>query len=173
MGKTEGGSLSDYLNARSSLTFGASAAMVVAFTSTLCSAFPLPAAIVAISLSGILAAVQVSNAKDRMLVRLLFWFLCTMVIFHAARGGNTTIGEASGANSAPKEIVVPDAQSSVDLMGLFVPTAYAADTNRYIRQSKYFLWKVDEEGRKIYTNSVGTAHTNRVRTAFDQWNWRN
>lgn len=165
--------LKDYLNAKTSITFGASAAMVVAFTATLCSAFPfLPSAIVAISLSGILAAVQVANAKDKLIVKGLFWFLCMMVIFHAARGGNTTLREAAGEQGTPTEIVVPESHASASLLDFIVPSAYAGGTND-VQPNKYYLWKIDFDGKAVYTNAAGRSYTNTTRRAFDKWDWKN
>lgn len=166
--------INDFLNAKTSVAFGASAAMVVAFTTTLCTAFSLPSAVVAIVLSGVFAIAQVAPLKDKALVKSVFWLLCTMVIFHAARGGNTTLGEAVGPGEPAKmEIVVPDEHASAGLMDFIVPSAYAGGNDAQ-PDRRYYLSRFLEDGRAVYTNSVGRAVTNApAQRAFQRWKWSN
>jgi hypothetical protein len=171
-------SLNEFLNAKTSVAFGASAAMVVAFTATLCSAFPLPTALVGLSLSALFAAAQVAPLKDRIAIKAAFWAICTMVIFHAARGGNATVGEAVGSRDAamPTEMIVPDGNAGFSPIDVLVPSAYAGDADKQADKqadNRYYLWKVDERGNGVYTNSAGAVRTNAVaRQAFAPWQWK-
>jgi hypothetical protein len=159
--------LKDFFNAKASLTLGASAAMVLAFTTTLCSAFALPSALVALCLSTLFATVQMAYSEiDKATMKAVFGVICTLVIFHAARGGNMSLGDVEPA-APPTSITVP--VSEVRGFDLFVQSAWAGSTNA--ASDRYYLWKV-EDGKAIYTNSVGGVVTNEVpKKVFDQWKW--
>jgi hypothetical protein len=161
-------SLKEFLNPKAALTIGGSAAMVIAFTTTLCGAFQLPAATVALMLSGVFAAVQLVYAKEKLIAKILYWAICTLIIFHTARGGNSTLGDATASPSVTPsvlEMVVPSVSLSFDL----ATTAYAADTNQ---TDKYYLAYTNGEGSLVYTNVNGVEYTNTIRKLFQQWRWK-
>ena len=97
-------SMKDFLNPKSALTIGGSSAMVLAFTTTLCNAFLWPAALVALSLSALFAIIQVTTMDEvkKWWMRPLYGIICTLVIFHAARGGTRTLAEGERAFSSPR-----------------------------------------------------------------------
>ena len=113
--------LQDFLNPKSAITIGASSTMVVAFTTTLCAAFHLPAAWVALGLSGLFALAQVafiSNVPKKWL-RQVYWAICTLVIFNAANGGNGLLANGSQA--------VKDIEAGMTHLVAAAPMASAPD----------------------------------------------
>lgn len=158
----------DFLNAKTSVTLGASAAMVIAFTTTLCMSFGWPSALVALVLSALFAGVQLSYSKDKIMAKLLFWVVCTLVIFHAARGGNITLSETEGPSNHPESIVVPSVSSEYSFE--LIQSAYAGGENK---KDRYYFSKVNEDGASVYTNSAGQSYTNNsTKKVFQHWDWK-
>ena len=158
--------IKDFLNARSSVTMGASAAMVIAFTTTLCSAFPLPAAIVALCLSGLFAGVQVAYSKDKPIIKALFWVVCMLVIFNASVGGNTALSGMAKTEVAP--VVAPFAPMSTPVGGLPHPKA----SSRLI-VTQDVDYKVSEMVTNVvflYDIPIISQTKNKL---FEQWKWTN
>jgi len=156
--------LKEFLKPQSAVAFGGCAAMVIAFTTTFHNAFGWPAAIVALVLSGLFAVINVIYYVDKYYMKLLYWVICTMVIFHAAMGGNTTITNIPSNTPAPTTLQVwhkPDFS--------IVTTAYAESTNRI--DHIYFLSITNDSGDLVYTNFVGKAITNDAGAIFKKWRW--
>jgi len=163
--------LSDFLSPKPVVGAGACSAMVLAFTTSLCSSFPvLPAAIVALSLSAVFAVLMVTASNGQKLpVKTLYGLICTLMIFSAARGGNSTVVEAmpSPVPNAPDQIIK---MAKVDWS--FIPSALA-DTDA----DKTFYLAYVTNNLPVYTNAAGHSFTNTQFQAqkpmFKKWKWTN
>jgi hypothetical protein len=165
--------LSEFLSPKPVVGAGACSAMVLAFTTSLCSSFPvLPSAIVALSLSAIFAVLMVTASNGQKLsIKTLYGLICTLMIFSAARGGNTTVVEAmpNPIPNAPDQIIK---MAKVDWS--FIPSALAAnDVN------KIFYLAYVTNNLPVYTNAAGHSFTNTEfkaqsqKSLFRKWRWTN
>ena len=171
----ESGGLKDYANPKSALTVGASAAMVLAFTSTLCASFNLPAAIVGLLLSLFFATGQVYYIQESVMAKIFYGLILTMLIFHTARGGNSTLSSV-GVDKAlvpAQSIEVPKtSQYSFDI----VSAAYAGGivaTNKH-SDEKFYFYKMNENGLPVYTNRLGLIYVdkNYKKSTFAPWSFK-
>ena len=138
--------LQEFMNPKSAMTIGASGAMVIAFTTTLALSFSWPRPVTALALSALLALLQVSAAKaiGNLFQRAVYFVVVTLVIFHAARGGNTTLADGE---SAARSAEAPQVSFSL------VSSAYADGTN-----------EVCTNAPPVETNSPPTAQR-----IFERW----
>ncbi len=176
MANDTNGQIRDFINPKSAITMGASAAMVLAFTTTLCNAFVvLPAAIVALVLSIMFGTAQVMYLDDKVFAKVFYGVVCSLIIFNAARGGNLTIRDATGeeVKVAPAKI---ELQTSMLMPDIFIGTAYSAETNKVSpKTSEYFYWTNTVDGVPIYTNIYGNVYTNnsfKSQKIFNKWEWK-
>lgn len=163
--------MSDFLSPKPVVGAGACSAMVLALTTSLCSAFPmLPGAIVALMISGLFSALMVTiNNGQKPIVKILYGLICTLMIFSAARGGNVTVKETI----TPPEKNVPENTIQVGESLSFIPCAYAGDTNT---ASRTFHFAYMTNGLPVYTNTTGQFHTNmnfksQSPKLFRDWKW--
>jgi hypothetical protein len=183
-------SITDFLNPKPVVGTGACAAMVLAFTTSLCTAFPqLPGAFVALALSAIFAAAQVMAANNqKSIVKMLYGIICTLVIFSAAQGGNTT---AVQSQSKPDEVAPPAAihVGSAASPWSLIPSAeaaspdvfseplWAASSNSVSGGTGIFYYAyTTTNGFPVYTNVAGQAYTNTIfrssqQRIFRPWGW--
>lgn len=169
----------DYLNPKSAITMGASAAMVLAFTTTLCTSFQfLPAAVVALSLSAMFGWAQVAYLTEKLGMKLFYAMVCTLIVFNAARGGNLAIADASGGTiSIPSPVINVSTNRSTSeipsIIDLLVPSAYASSEK--VDVNKYYFCSIDINGNSVYTNSQGKVHivvkSESKGNTFKSWEW--
>ena len=178
-GSVSDGALKDYANPKAALTIGASSAMVIAFTSSLCSSFPcLPSATTALVMGMIFGTAMVCYLNEKMLIKVFYGFIVAMLIFHTARGGNETLGEASGGSKVniPAEIIIPKV-SNTSYNFSIIPSAYADDDiHKKLSVStnltdKFYFAYMNKDGCPVYTNKAGVVHvdTNFKQSAFKRW----
>jgi hypothetical protein len=137
--------------------------MVLTFTTSLCSSFPiLPSAIVALLLSAVFAVIMVTaNNGQKSMVKCLYGLICTLMIFSAARGGNATAIDISAPSPAP-QMQAPDSVIEVGSRMLewsFIPSAHAGDTNNEDNTKFYFSYWTN--GLPAYTNILGRHYIDR------------
>lgn len=165
------GALKDYANPKAALTIGASSAMVIAFTSTLCSSFPiLPSATTALIMSIMFSSVMVYYINEKLLLKVFYGFIVAMLIFHTARGGNETLGEASGGNkeSIPATIIIPKISDNYSFS--LVPSAYAADNTSTNVPDKFYFAYMGKDGYPVYTNKIGEVYVDtNYKPFFKRW----
>lgn len=125
---SNGSQLQDFMNPKAAMTVGAASAMVIAFTTSLAISFGWPQPVIALALSGLFAFLQVSAAKDvgNALQRGAYFVIITLVIFSAARGGNSTLSDGetllrSGAG-LPQVSLVTSAYAQEPILGTNMPT---------------------------------------------------
>jgi hypothetical protein len=171
----------DYLNPKSAITMGASAAMVLAFTTTLCSSFQfLPAAIVALSLSAMFGWAQVAYLTEKLGMKLFYAMVCTLIVFNAARGGNLAITDATGGTvTVPPAMINLSTNKAVSeipsLIDILVPSAYAAPEKVKVDNNKYYFKGIDNDGNSVYTNAQGKVHIEPKAgngSKFKSWEWK-
>ena len=185
----------DYVNPKSAMTLGACAAMVLAFTTSLCSAFPiLPAALVALALSFMFGIAQVAYLDEKVGMKVIYGVVCALIIFNSARGGNLAINDVSGGKVVvpPASITVPSTapepvKTSMSF-GDLTASAYGGDevapqtgkpasTNRNAKtgSGKFHYWRTTDDGKAVYTNFEGQVYTNPVpaknKGFFKEWKW--
>lgn len=180
--------INDFLSPKPIVGAGACSAMVLAFTTSLCSAFPvLPGAVVALALSAVFAALIVlSTNGQRVAVKWLYGLICTLMIFNAARGGNTTASEivspaAKPAIQAPESVIEIGGDHKVSMSWSLIPCAYADETNTPSAKVRFYFshWT---NGLPVYTNAFGGSYTNKdfklptpkspaQQSPFKKWGW--
>ena len=153
-------SMDSYLNPKAALAMGAGAGMVLAFTTTLCASFPvLPGAGTALFLSAVFAAAQVLYSQESQKLKAFLWLVCTLVIFHSARGGNATLVSAT-ESAPPQTLSVPAVSCGFE----FIPSAYAGSP-----EDTYYLASTNAAGDFVYTNVLGKVHTNKASRIVQKW----
>jgi hypothetical protein len=177
------GPMRDYLNPKSAITMGACAAMVLAFTTSLCGAFTfLPAALMALVFSVMFGWAQVAYLDEKLGLKVVYCVVCSLIIFNAARGGNLAITDASGTTISvpPATMNLSTNKVSHSIMDIsFVQSAYAGPaSDKAVDNGKYYFWRMTPDGHPVYTNSSGIAHTNfefkgkQDKKIFKEWKWK-
>lgn len=93
--------MNDFLKAKSMLTPGAAGAMVTLFTATLSSQFHAPPNWTSLTLSFLCGLVVLGDDTVKGLMRLVLYFINSLVIFAAAIGANGVGMVASAPAAAP------------------------------------------------------------------------
>jgi len=156
----------EFLNPKSAVALGSSAGMVIAFTTTLCNSFHWTTALVALILSALFSVAHIIYFSEKTYVKFIYWLICTLVIFHAAKGGNETLSESSTPPKAATTIEVSDNQNNFSLIS--VAEAAPDEGSKH----KFYLSYTNSDGYFIYTNFQGKAYTNTSnKQTFKSWKW--
>lgn len=93
--------IQDFVNPKATLTLGGMSAIVITVATIINKDFHIDVAYVALGLSMLLAALQVSSATDvkGAFRKIAYTFLTGLIIFASARGGSTTLSRIEEARA--------------------------------------------------------------------------